>query len=37
MTGSYLEIAPATGERPQIVPAHIDIGNTGKLGVTAWK
>jgi hypothetical protein len=34
--GSYLEIVPADGESPQTVPENIDLGNTGKLGVTAW-
>ncbi|WP_211264206.1 DUF4232 domain-containing protein [Streptosporangium amethystogenes] len=37
VNGSYLEITPAPGERSQIVPQHIDLGTTGKLGVTAWK
>ncbi|GLW96733.1 DUF4232 domain-containing protein [Microtetraspora sp. NBRC 16547] len=34
--GSYLEIAPVDGEPPQTVPQYVDLGNTGKLGVTAW-
>jgi hypothetical protein len=37
VNGSYLEIAPATGEPRQTVPEHIDLGTTGKLEVTAWR
>jgi hypothetical protein len=36
--GAYLEIAPADGQHPQVVtPKYpIDLGNTGRLGTTAW-
>jgi hypothetical protein len=36
--GTYLEVAPEAGECPQIVTpeSSIDLGNTGKLGVSAW-
>ncbi len=36
--GSYLEIAPVKGQPAQIVDprTRIDLGTTGKLGVTAW-
>jgi hypothetical protein len=38
VNGSYLDIAPAAGESWQTVTpgARIDLGNTGKLGVSAW-
>jgi hypothetical protein len=38
MNGTYLEIAPAGGQPPQTVTLNggIDLGNTGKLGVSAW-
>jgi len=41
-TASYLEAAPAEGRPWQQVPnedanpVHIDLGNTGQLGVQAW-
>jgi hypothetical protein len=35
-TGAYLEIAPAKGRASQTLPEHLDVGNTGKVGVTAW-
>jgi hypothetical protein len=35
--GSYVEITPANGEHPQTVPEHIDLGNTGKVDITAWR
>jgi hypothetical protein len=43
-TAVYLEAAPAPGKRWQDVPlvwqgeaTDIDLGNTGRLGVEAWK
>lgn len=37
-TGTYLEVARAAGEPPQILAPDgpIDVGNTGRIGVTAW-
>ncbi|RLV10134.1 hypothetical protein CTZ27_02570 [Streptomyces griseocarneus] len=34
--GAYLSVAPAPGAARQEVPELIDLGTTGKLGVTAW-
>ncbi|WP_413104686.1 DUF4232 domain-containing protein [Streptomyces sp. Inha503] len=35
--GRYLKIAPnGGGEDAQTVPDHVDLGTTGKLGVSAW-
>jgi hypothetical protein len=36
--GTYLEITPAGGQPPQTVTPHggIDLGNTGKLGLSPW-
>jgi hypothetical protein len=37
--GERLEVAPAVGRPPQIVDPDgpIDLGNTGRIGVSAWK
>ena len=37
-SGSYLEIAPSEGTPAQIVAPRggIDLGNTGRLGLSAW-
>ncbi|MEU2793094.1 DUF4232 domain-containing protein [Streptomyces sp. NPDC007100] len=35
--GAFLDITPAEGGGgPQTVREHVDLGTTGKLGVTAW-
>jgi hypothetical protein len=36
--GAFLEVTPAAGQSPQTVTpdGSIDLGTTGKLGVTAW-
>jgi hypothetical protein len=36
-TGRYLRMTPAEGAVPQLVPMLVDLGNTGKLDVTAWR
>lgn len=36
-TGAYLEMTPVKGAPPQLVPMMVDLGNTGKLDVTAWR
>jgi hypothetical protein len=38
VTGTYLEIVPAPGQPAQTVrpEGRIDLGTTGRLGVTAW-
>ncbi|MEU8299333.1 DUF4232 domain-containing protein [Micromonospora sp. NPDC048909] len=37
--GEYLEVAPAAGQPAQSVDPDgpIDLGNTGRIGVSAWK
>ncbi|MGW6918413.1 DUF4232 domain-containing protein [Kitasatospora sp. NPDC054939] len=35
--GRYLEITPATGAARHEVPLWLDLGTTGKLGVSAWE
>lgn len=37
--GERLEVAPAAGQPPQVVELDgpIDLGNTGRVGVSAWK
>ncbi|MFG1775044.1 DUF4232 domain-containing protein [Micromonospora sp. NPDC049051] len=37
--GERLEIAPAKGQAAQVVglDGPIDLGNTGRIGVSAWK
>lgn len=39
VNATYLEIVPAPGQPPQTVrPDHrMDLGTTGRLGVTAWR
>ncbi|MEU2868817.1 DUF4232 domain-containing protein [Streptomyces olivoreticuli] len=34
--GAYLSIAPVPGSARQNVPETIDLGTTGKLGLSAW-
>ncbi|MCT2594427.1 DUF4232 domain-containing protein [Streptomyces sp. N2-109] len=34
--GRHLTVTPAAGSDEQTVPANVDLGNTGKLGVSAW-
>ncbi|MEW2519640.1 DUF4232 domain-containing protein [Actinacidiphila alni] len=36
-TGAFVEITPVKGAPPQLAPMMIDLGNTGKLDVTAWR
>ncbi|MEU7160790.1 DUF4232 domain-containing protein [Streptomyces chrestomyceticus] len=37
VNGAFLALTPAAGgSRPQLVRELIDLGSTGKLGVTAW-
>ncbi|MFD7662807.1 DUF4232 domain-containing protein [Streptomyces sp. NPDC059788] len=37
VNGAFLSLTPAEGGgRPQVVRELIDLGSTGKLGVTAW-
>jgi hypothetical protein len=38
VNGTYLEIVPAPGQPPQTVrpEGRIDLGTTGRMGVTAW-
>ena len=38
VNGAYLAVAPAVGDPWQTVTprSHIDLGSTGRLGVTAW-
>ncbi|MGC4818009.1 DUF4232 domain-containing protein [Micromonospora sp. DT63] len=37
--GAYLTIAPAAGQPAEEVDPHgpVDVGNTGRIGVSAWK
>ena len=35
--GAFLEVSPAPGVPPQIVPASIDLGNTTVFDVLAWQ
>ncbi|GAB2956087.1 hypothetical protein GCM10027280_50840 [Micromonospora polyrhachis] len=37
-TATYLEIAPADGQSPQVVAVDggLDLGTTGRLGVSPW-
>ncbi|MDH6703939.1 hypothetical protein P3T27_000640 [Kitasatospora sp. MAA19] len=34
--GRYLDIAPQPGRPRLAVPAHLDLGTTGRLGISAW-
>ncbi|MFJ2580154.1 DUF4232 domain-containing protein [Kitasatospora aureofaciens] len=34
--GRYLDIAPQPGRPTVTVPADLDLGTTGKLGISAW-
>ncbi|MFI8086071.1 DUF4232 domain-containing protein [Kitasatospora sp. NPDC086009] len=34
--GRFLEIAPLPGRPPVVVPAYLDLGTTGRLGISAW-
>ncbi|MFB7666644.1 DUF4232 domain-containing protein [Kitasatospora sp. NPDC056138] len=36
VNGSYLEITPRPGDRAQSIAILIDLGTTGKLGISAW-
>jgi hypothetical protein len=38
VSGMYLEVVPAPGQPPQTVrpDGRVDLGTTGRLGVTAW-
>jgi hypothetical protein len=36
LTGTYLAIAPHTGQSPVIWPVTTDVGTTAKLTLTAW-
>ncbi|MEV5594129.1 DUF4232 domain-containing protein [Streptomyces sp. NPDC052496] len=37
VNGAFLALTPAAGgSRPQLVRELIDLGSTGKLGITAW-
>jgi hypothetical protein len=36
-TGAYLEVTLVAGGKPEVTPVMIDLGNTGKLDVTAWR
>ncbi|MEV8477328.1 DUF4232 domain-containing protein [Streptomyces sp. NPDC051173] len=36
VTGAYLSLAPVPGSARQNVPETIDLGTTGKLGLSAW-
>ncbi|PJE98020.1 hypothetical protein CUT44_01905 [Streptomyces carminius] len=35
-TGSAVEIDPLGDREPRTVPAHLDLGNTGRLAVSPW-
>jgi hypothetical protein len=37
--GAYLTVAPAAGQPAEDVDPHgpIDVGNTGRIGVSAWQ
>jgi len=35
--GTALEVTPTKGAGPQSVAVVVDLGNTGKLDVTAWR
>lgn len=39
VNGVFLEIVPAPGQPPQVVrpDGPVDVGTTGRLGVTAWR
>ncbi|MFG2497782.1 DUF4232 domain-containing protein [Streptomyces sp. NPDC048441] len=39
VSGTYLEVTPARGARPGTVTpeGRIDLGNTGRIGTTAWQ
>ncbi|WP_367046294.1 DUF4232 domain-containing protein [Streptomyces sp. Je 1-332] len=39
VSGTYLEVTPAPGTRPGTVTPEggIDLGNTGRIGTTAWQ
>lgn len=39
VNGTYLEVVPAPGQPPQIVrpDGRIDVGTTGRVGITAWR
>lgn len=39
VSGTYLEVTPAPGTRPGTVTpqGRIDLGNTGRIGTTAWQ
>ncbi|GAA2238950.1 hypothetical protein GCM10010430_20050 [Kitasatospora cystarginea] len=36
VNGSYLSVTPRPGDPAQSVPAFLDLGTTGKLGISAW-
>ncbi|MGK4584327.1 DUF4232 domain-containing protein [Kitasatospora sp. HPMI-4] len=36
VNGGYLEIVPRPGARAHRVPALLDLGTTGRLGISAW-
>ncbi|NED92125.1 DUF4232 domain-containing protein, partial [Streptomyces sp. SID11233] len=36
VTAPYARVRAKTGAAPVMLPEHIDLGTTGKLGVTPW-
>ncbi|WKK25054.1 DUF4232 domain-containing protein [Streptomyces olivoreticuli] len=36
VNGAYVSVAPVPGSARQLVPETIDLGTTGKLGLSAW-